>query len=147
LIGLDFVDTDHVFVDSVGMEIAEYIDKNGWEAFRDRETEILKLVAGKEFCIIGCGGGIVLREKNREILKTGITLYLETDPAELARRLTADPNAMQRPSLTGKSIADEVNEVLAERESLYVGCADLVLPQGEVDEIAEYASVEISRLS
>lgn len=145
-LGLDFVDTDHALVDSVNMEIAEYVGKNGWDAFRDRETETLKRVAGGGIRVVGCGGGIVLREKNRDILKTGITLYLKTDPEELARRLMSDPNEAQRPSLTGKSIVDEVREILSEREPLYAGCADLVLPQVSLDEVVEYAATEIGRL-
>jgi len=144
---LDFVDTDHVLVESVGMEISEYVSQNGWDAFRDRETETLERVAGKGIRVIGCGGGIVLREKNRDLLKTGITLYLKVSLEELARRLMNDPNEAQRPSLTGRSIVDEVREILAERASLYEGCADFVLPQADLDEVVEFAATEIQRFS
>jgi len=146
-LGLDFVDTDHALVESVGMEISEYVEQNGWDAFRDRETETLEREAGAGVRVVGCGGGIVLREENRAVLKTGITLYLNTDPEELARRLMSDPNEAQRPSLTGKSIVEEVREILTERAPLYEGCADLVLPQAGLDEVVEYAVTEIDRLS
>jgi len=146
-LGLDFVDTDHELVASVGMEIADYVAANGWDAFRDKETEILERVAAVSVRVVGCGGGIVLRERNREVLRTGVTLYLKTAPEELARRLMNDPNEAQRPSLTDKGIEEEVREILAQREPLYAGAADVVLPQGEVEAVVAHAVTEISGLT
>jgi len=134
-----FVDTDHALAKAVGMEIAEYVERNGWDAFRDQEAGILAREAAPGGRVIGCGGGIVLREENRGVLKTGVTLYLKAGPDELARRLESDPVDAQRPSLTGRSIADEVREVLAERAPLYEGCADAVVTGGSVDETVRAA--------
>ena len=51
-------------------------------------------------------------------------------------RLQADPNHDQRPSLTGKSIVDEIREVLEAREELYSGCAGLVADgAGSIDDV------------
>lgn len=136
---VDFVDTDHELVAFVGMEIADYVEKKGWDGFRDKESETLERVSSEGPRVIGCGGGIVLREQNREILKNGVVLYLKTDPEVLAERLMKDPNEAQRPSLTGKSIVDEVREILAERSHLYEGCADSILPQGSLDEVVSAA--------
>lgn len=146
-LGCGFVDTDHAVVEAVGMEIAAYVAQHGWEAFRDRETEALeRAVASSDGAVVGCGGGIVLRQRNREILKTGITLYLETSVKTLAARLSRNPDEAQRPSLTGRPIVDEVREILAERAPLYEVCADVVLPEGELDRIVALAEVEIRRL-
>lgn len=146
-LGVDFVDTDHALVENVGMEIADYVEQNGWDGFRDKETETLERVAGDGVRVVGCGGGIVLREVNRNILKTGVTLYLKTDPEVLADRLMQDPNEAQRPSLTGKSIVDEVREILTERAPLYEGCADIILPQADLDTVVSLAAQEVERLS
>lgn len=146
-LGVDFADTDHVLVESVGMEISDYVEKNGWEGFRDKETETLENVAGEGVRVVGCGGGIVLREANRALLKTGLTIYLKTAPEVLAERLMQDPNEAQRPSLTGKSIVDEVREILTERASLYEGCADIILPEAELAEVVEFAVQRINDLS
>jgi shikimate kinase len=145
-LGREFVDTDHSLVASVGMEIAEYVEQNGWAAFRDREAETLAREAAPGGRVIGCGGGIVLREENRAVLKTGVTLYLKAEPDELARRLEADPNEAQRPSLTGRSIADEVREVLAERAPLYEGCADAVVTGTSVDAVVQAALEELETI-
>jgi shikimate kinase len=146
-LGRDFSDTDHALVDAVGTEIADYVADQGWEAFRDRETETLERVAAAGGRVIGCGGGIVLRPRNREILATGITLYLRTSVQTLADRLARDLNEAQRPSLTGRPVIEEVREVLAERAELYEGCADAILPEADLDELVELAVVQVHRLS
>lgn len=146
-LGVEFVDTDHELAASVGMEIADYVEQNGWDGFRDKETETLRRVADQSVRVVGCGGGIVLREANRALLKEGVTLYLKTAPEVLADRLMQDPNEAQRPSLTGKSIVDEIREVLAERAPLYEECADIVLPSTGIDEMVNFAVREIERLS
>ena len=147
LLNREFVDTDHALVAGVGMEIAEYVERNGWDAFRDREVETLAREAAPGGRVIGCGGGIVLREENRAVLKTGVTLYLKADPDELVRRLMDDPNEAQRPSLTGRTIADEVRDVLSERASLYEGCADAVVTGASVDAVIQSALLQVEALS
>ena len=43
-------------------------DVEGEEKFRDREYETFSNLTTKENCVISTGGGIVLREENRELL-------------------------------------------------------------------------------
>ena len=67
-------------------------------------------------------------EENRRFMrKNGIVLYLSAPAEVLASRLQANPNAAQRPTLTGKSIAEEVAEVRAAREPLYRETATHIL--------------------
>jgi len=146
-LGLGFVDTDHELVAAVGMEIAQYVEQNGWDAFRDRESETLAAVAAHGPRVVGCGGGIVLREANREVLATGLTLYLKSSPEVLAERLLRDPIEAQRPSLTGKPVVEEVREVLAARASLYEGCADVVVEGGILEDVIERAEQAVKGLS
>ncbi|NDV21497.1 shikimate kinase AroL [Desulfovibrio sp. JC022] len=123
---LDFYDTDEVLVKKADCEITQYVEQNGWESFRGLEAEVLGELAQKQGAVISCGGGIVVREENRTLLSKKFTVYIKADVQTLANRLQADPNHDQRPSLTGKSIVDEVREVLEARETLYSGCASLV---------------------
>ena len=56
--------------------------------------------------VIATGGGMVLTEENRRFMRENvIVLYLSAPAEVLASRLQANPNAAQRPTLTGKSIA------------------------------------------
>lgn len=146
-LGCEFVDTDHALVSAVGMEISAYVEQHGWDAFRDREAETLARETASGGRVIGCGGGIVLREENRAVLRTGITVYLKTPVDELARRLMNDPNEAQRPSLTDKPIADEVKAVLAERAPLYEECADAIVTGQTPDEVVKQVIHVVSTLS
>jgi shikimate kinase len=126
-LGCGFTDTDDLVVESVGMPIAEYVALEGWEAFRDRETEALERAGAMPPLVVSCGGGMVLRPRNRGILRSGLCVYLHAPAEVLAARLAADPKESQRPSLTGKGLLEEVSEVLATREKLYRECASVVL--------------------
>lgn len=131
-----FYDSDALIVEKAGCEISEYVEKNSWEAFRDLEAEILALLSGNDDSIVSCGGGIVVREENLSVLKNGFTVYLKTEVDVLSARLSADPANGQRPSLTGKSLVEEISEVLDAREALYSGCATLIVNgSGAVDEV------------
>ncbi|WP_071544002.1 shikimate kinase AroL [Pseudodesulfovibrio hydrargyri] len=146
-LGRKFVDTDHAFAQAVGMDIASYVEANGWDAFRDEEAATLKREARPGGRVIGCGGGIVLREENRAVLARGMTLYLKAGVEELVRRLMADPLETQRPSLTGKSLADEVREVLKARAPLYEECADHVIEGASLAATVERAFKAVKTFS
>lgn len=139
---MPFVDTDAVFLDRHGT-IADFVAHNGWDAFRDAEAEILASIADRAGTVVGCGGGIVLRESNRELLRKGFCVYLKASADELARRLRADPSQEQRPSLTGNPLDDEIRQVLQEREPLYFDCANLVMKASEPWRIADFVAEKV----
>lgn len=118
---LDFVffDTDEVFKNKQNQTIAEYVAAYGWEAFRDREEEILlEMPASK--AIISCGGGIILRPACRMLLKQKFfTVFLDVSVQELVRRLSKDSNPGQRPAFTEKSLEEEMRELYEARIALY----------------------------
>ena len=132
-----FYDTDEVLVRKAGCEIAQYVEQKGWNGFRDLEAEVLGELSKKDRAVISCGGGIVVRQENRNVLKKNFTVYLKTDVRVLANRLEADPNVDQRPSLTGKSIVDEIRDVLEERKEFYHGCAGFVVDGSDsIDDVS-----------
>lgn len=118
-----FVDTDELIVRRAGMSIREIFETKGEPYFRDLETEIVKEALLLEDHVVALGGGAILREENRQAIKASNqrVIYLKCDPAVLAERIAADPStAASRPPLTpGRSSADEVAQVLTEREPLY----------------------------
>lgn len=141
-----FVDTDALLVQRLGRSVAEFVAARGWEAFRDEETRVLEAVARTPGRVVACGGGIVLRPRNRELLAEGETLYLRADPAVLADRLARDPAEAQRPSLTGRPLLDEIAEVLAARAPLYESCARAVLDASlPLDRLLEAARAALNR--
>ena len=119
-----FWDTDMALEEHLGCSIADFVAAEGWDAFRENEHEVLREVVelgeDKACSVISTGGGIVLKEENRRLLKeTGLTVYISVPVRVLAARLSKSPNSSQRPSLTGKGVVDEVQEILAARGPLY----------------------------
>ena len=105
-LGCNYVDTDIHLRETTGETVADIVAREGWDGFRKRESAVLRAVTAPG---------------------TVIALYLSAPAEVLASRLQANPNAAQRPTLTGKSIAEEVAEVLAAREPLYRETATHIL--------------------
>lgn len=142
-----FVDTDQRIALSTGKTVAEIVDAGGWEAFREAETLALSTVAVFSGQVVSCGGGIVLSQENRDMLQGGRVIYLQATAELLAERLQHSPLRSQRPSLTGADIAEEVRQVLAEREPLYLSCAQVVLQADQpLEALVDQALAEVARL-
>ena len=125
-------DTDRYLQGVLRCSIAEFVEANGWPDFRDAEREAMRALTldfGRTgTAVISTGGGIVLNPNNCEYMReNGVVFYLKAPVDVLVARLTANPEAGQRPSLTGRAPVDEMAEVLAEREPLYQACAHHVL--------------------
>ncbi|ABA89019.1 shikimate kinase [Syntrophotalea carbinolica DSM 2380] len=122
-----FVDTDEYMSATSHMTVAEVVAKEGWVGFRRRESEALHAVTAPK-TVIATGGGMVLATANRKYMRAhGKVFYLHVPAEVMAERLKADPNSAQRPTLTGRSIVEEINEVMAERETLYHETAHYIL--------------------
>jgi shikimate kinase len=125
-----WTDADDVLEREAGMSIAELVATQGEPAFRDLESILLSRLLGEETGIVATGGGVVLREGNRRLLKAlGRPVVWLTAPIGVIReRLAADPSSVtRRPSLAGGSAVDEVAEAIAMREPLYREVADGML--------------------
>jgi shikimate kinase len=118
-LSFSFVDTDKHLFETTQKTVAEIVEKEGWEGFRARESQVLVDIT-KPNHVIATGGGMVLAEHNRDFMKqNGTVIFLSAPAATLVARLMKDPNVAQRPSLTGLSIFDEMEKVLTERLPLY----------------------------
>ncbi|MBV4365992.1 shikimate kinase AroL [Erwinia sp. BNK-24-b] len=127
VLGYAFCDTDSHLQQSTGRTVTEIVATEGWEGFRQRESLSLQAVTAKN-TVIATGGGMVLAEQNRQYMREqGQVIYLQAEAGVLAARLEAYPEQAQRPTLTGRPIADEMVEVLAAREALYHQAAHYVV--------------------
>ncbi|MGO2333365.1 shikimate kinase AroL [Providencia sp.] len=125
--GYQFVDTDKLILEHAGKSIAEIVAQHGWAYFRHLESEILQSIK-QDKTIVSTGGGIILSEENQRIMRdNGTVIYLSADPSILAQRLAAEPQEDQRPSLTGKSLLEEIEEVMQLREPIYLATAHYVV--------------------
>lgn len=126
---LPFVDMDAMIQKDAGQNIAEIVAAQGWDAFRSLEETCLADICASHGQVIATGGGVVLSEANRKLLKEhGQVIYLMGDPPLLAGRVRQDQKSdAQRPSLTEGSIEEEMSNLLWEREPLYMMVANHVL--------------------
>ena len=119
LLGYSFVDTDVAFAKRQGESIEVFVEKAGWESFRQVERTTLLEVAGPDM-VIGTGGGIILNKDNVLFMReSGVVVYLDVPVDVLAERLTQDRSKESRPSLTGRDIVDEIEIIYDQRRELY----------------------------
>lgn len=126
-LGLPFVDTDQLIEQRIGCSIREYFELHGEPAFRDVEAQVIAdATALGTRRVIATGGGAVLREANRKILRERTTvMYLRTTPEDLARRLRHDTH---RPLLQGGGDAlKRLRQLFQERDPLYRRAAHYVI--------------------
>ena len=122
-LGRELVSTDAEIVKRANRKIPEIVAQEGWEYFRNLESDICRELASRDRLVIDTGGGAILRTQNVEALKKNGTVFWLTASVEtITKRIGANT---QRPSLTGtKSFVDEIRDVLRERTPKYQAAAD-----------------------
>ena len=134
----DFIDTDAEIEKEQGRKISEIFETEGEQAFRDMETRLLKkLEKSEEQFVLSIGGGMPVREENRELLrKIGTVVYLKATKEELVRRLSGDTN---RPLLQGGAMEEKVAALMAAREHIYLETAhrEVVTDGKSVEELVK----------
>jgi shikimate kinase len=122
LLHREFQDTDHVIEAKCGCDIPWIFDVEGEEGFRQRESAVLEELLAQPGLVIATGGGIVMREANRNLLKArGDTVFLTASVSQLVKRTYKD---RKRPLLQVDDPKAKIEQLLALREPLYKGVAD-----------------------
>lgn len=117
LLHLPFKDSDHLIEGRTGADIPWIFDVEGEEGFRDRETAMLNELLQQQKAVIATGGGVVMREENRLMLKSnGNVVYLTADVDQLVARTEKDKN---RPLLQVENRGEKIRELFKQRDPLY----------------------------
>ncbi|MFM8378158.1 MAG: shikimate kinase, partial [Planctomycetia bacterium] len=122
-----WIDADVVLEKRLGRTIADLVRNEGEAAFRDAEAEVLADLLSAARGVLATGGGVVLREANRMLLRERgrPVVWLDAPIDVIQRRLAADPaTASSRPGLAGGDPLAEVETAVRIREPLYRACAD-----------------------
>ena len=133
----DYLDMDALIEKRLGMSIAEFFAEKGEAAFRQIESEVLADLL-KTDRVVSTGGGIVVCQRNRDLLKTNPdNIYLKADFETLYQRISADKDN-QRPLFLNNS-KEELREIFQERQDWYEEVASLVVDVSKLnpDEIIE----------
>lgn len=122
-LGVAQVEMDEMIVEEQGMPITEIFEKYGEEHFRDIETELVCRLQEKDGVVVSCGGGAVLREENRRIMKqSGCIVLLMAKPETILARVKHSTN---RPVLNGHMNVEYITELMERRRSCYEDAADV----------------------
>lgn len=133
------IDSDQEIEKEQKLEIKEIFQQYGEEYFRDLETKLLQDISSKysfsnQVVLLTTGGGLPLREKNRQILKgLGPTIFLYVSFGEIVKRLETD---IDRP-LWRKDELDEMENRYISRIPIYKEADILLQTDGKsIEEIA-----------
>lgn len=132
-LGYPLIDTDARIVAQQKRSIAEIFEQEGEDSFREMETETLRsLKTGR--ChkrIIATGGGIVLREENRQLLRDlGFVVWLVAQPETILERTSRNK---ERPLLQTQDPAETIRLMLEQRDTCYRESAHLILETTNLD--------------
>lgn len=113
----DVVATDKIITDIENRPIVDIFSNWGEDYFRALESKVVGDLARKGNLIIDCGGGVVLRLGNVNLLrKNGVLFYLSASPEEIYERVK---NQTHRPLLNTEDPLSKIKELLEKRLPFY----------------------------
>ncbi|HEX7770413.1 MAG TPA: shikimate kinase [Dokdonella sp.] len=130
LFRMPFLDLDHEIEAHTGAAVALIFELEGEEGFRRRERAQLLELAARNGIVLATGGGAVLDEQNRQVLRRrGFVIWLDASVDAQLARLSRD---RQRPLLQAPDRRERLERLADVRNPLYAGIADLRLASSGV---------------
>jgi shikimate kinase len=121
ILGLPFVDTDAVVMESTGRTINELFAE-GEAVFRSAESDVIASTADIQRSVVATGGGAILSSDNVTIMSgSGTIVLLHVDAETITERVEFMED---RPLLNSPGA---VARILADRLSIYEDVADHVV--------------------
>ncbi len=133
---LDVIEMDEEIVRREGRSISDIFQQSGELYFRQIETDMLLKIQDMTGQVVSCGGGVVLKKENVQIMKASGTIVLLTaSPKAILERVGKDDS---RPVLKGRKTITDIEELMEQRRPYYENAADhVVTTEGKsVTEIA-----------
>jgi len=112
-LGYDFIDTDHLIEQRIGMPISEFFSRHGEAEFRRIEHEMVESLAPVRPSVIATGGGTFIQLNNRDALRRlGPVVCLVTSLETALERVGRNDS---RPLASGKDAVTRLGKLLEER--------------------------------
>ena len=128
---LPFYDSDEEIVKKLGMSIVDIFQSQGEEVFREEEAKTIKKILRKDQYICALGGGSLLSQEIRDIVKKDIiSIWLQASVDDLYERLKDDKS---RPKLDVMDTRNEIFNLNQQREKFYK-MSDIVVNTGNKSE-------------
>jgi shikimate kinase len=141
-----FTDTDQLVVQLAGKEIADIFATRGEAHFRELESNALRSLAEQERRVIATGGGIVVREENRALLRAlGFVVWLTAREEVIFERVARNK---KRPLLQTADPQGTIHRMLGERQALYAAAAQWTIDTSDLPhaEVAGAITAEARRV-
>ncbi|MCP3025701.1 shikimate kinase [Halobacillus sp. A5] len=87
-LNVEYIEMDESIEEEAGMSIPKIFEHYGEEYFRELETNLLRSLRGDK--IVSTGGGVILKEENRELLQKGTVVFLHALFETIDERLSND---------------------------------------------------------
>ena len=125
LLSLEHIDIDQQISTKESESINDIIQKRGEDTFRELEKRELKIaIQNKPPSIISTGGGVILDNENRTLIKgQGYGVHLKSTIKEIADRI----DVLSRPLLYNTNKIEKLEQLWLKREKLYDNTAKIEL--------------------
>ena len=122
---LSFLDTDHEIIRSCGYSIPDIFEKFGEDHFRNLETEQLRKMDAIENHVISTGGGIILKDDNKKLMKSlGLIIFLDIN---ISSQMDRVKNRKNRPLLNDKNLKDNLLSLKKIRDPIYKKISNYII--------------------
>ena len=128
----DFADTDDYIESTHNQSIPEIFKLHGEEYFRELEYNAIKHFANSNKIVLSLGGGLPIKDKNKEVLKKMFVVYIKSDFENCYSRIKNS----DRP-IVKNNTKSQLNEHYNNRIPHYEQVADLVVDGEDIEEMAE----------
>ena len=122
-----FIDSDAMICEAAGIDIATIFARENESGFRKRETQAIKQAVRKKNIVMATGGGAILAEENRQLLKdNGVVIFLDPDLEIQLKHLIR--NQGTRPLLKGsQDLRARLQTLNKQRHPLYEKTTDFTI--------------------
>ena len=149
-LGCRFLDTDELITATMKKTPAEIFAGDGEAAFRDIESETLERALTSDTIdtidagsgtVLSCGGGIVLREDNRRLLRQcAVVVWIMRPLADILRK---SPEVLARPPINNDP--ENYAKHFKARESLYAQTCHFEIDSSDAEAAADEIICRLNR--
>ncbi len=120
-----FKDTDEAIVAKQGVPITQIFEIHGESYFRNLEAQELATSFNSQHPhVLSCGGGIIVNDENRKLLKNNsIVIWLYASPEAIIKRT----DISKRPLLQVENPLQKLHEILQARKGMYAKTAHIIV--------------------
>lgn len=127
LAGLPFADLDEEVEFVLGESIYDFVEKHGWQVFREAEQRVTHDFARNFSGIIATGGGTIENSKNLQNLKkTSSFIFVNPQFEKVKKYLLTDEAQKNRPRINPSvTLSQEIDQLWGQRKDIYAAIANI----------------------